>query len=105
MEKNAPLSFIASNFMIETCAGPRKMFKDLSNWEMLNLKVHDILEIPDRLYNEYGISSVFLQKVLEKYIIQTTGKDTLEEHFGIKKPIQYMLSTTRHYSWPKGCGK
>ena len=105
MEENAALSSIASTFLIETCAGPRKVFRDLSVWEMLNLKVHHVLEISDRLYNEYGISSTFLQNVLEKYLIQTTGKDTLEQHFGIEKPIQYILSTTRHYSWPKGCGK
>lgn len=100
--QDAPLSFIADSFKIETCTpGPIKLFKDLSTWELLNLKVSTVLEIPDRLYNEYSISSKFLEDVMRKYTIQSTGKDTLEHQFKIDKPIQYMLATTRHYSWPK----
>jgi len=106
MEKNAPLSFIADSFEVETCApGPRKLFKDLQMWDLLNLKVSTVLEIPDRLYNEYSISSKFLENVMGKYTIQSTGKDTLERQYNIDKPIQYMLATTRHYSWPKGAGE
>lgn len=72
---------------------------------MLNLKVSTILDISDRLYKEYTISSTFLEKVMEKYTIQTIGKDTLEKQWGIDQPTQYMVSQTRHYSWPKGGGK
>jgi len=97
--QDAPLSFIADSFKIETCTpGPIKLFKDLSTWELLNLKVSTVLEIPDRLHNEYSISSKFLEDVMRKYTIQSTGKDTLEHQFQIDKPIQYMLATTRHYS-------
>ncbi|KAI9872353.1 MAG: hypothetical protein M1830_001743 [Pleopsidium flavum] len=103
MEKNAPLFFIADTFKVETCApGPEKLFKDLSLWELLNLKVSTVLEIPNKLYYKYSISSKFLEKVMSKYTIQSTGKDTLERQFNIDKPIQYMLATTSHYSWPKG---
>jgi len=103
--EDAPLSFIADNFKVETCTGRMKLFTDLSTWELLNLKVSTVLEIPDRLYNEYSISSKFLEDVMRKYTIQSTGKDTLEHQFKVDKPIQYMLATTRHYSWPKGAGK
>ncbi|KAL9033892.1 MAG: hypothetical protein Q9214_007295 [Letrouitia sp. 1 TL-2023] len=51
---------------------------------------------------EFGISSTFLQKVMEKYGIQSVGLGSLERQYDIEKPIQYMLSNTRHYSWPKG---
>ncbi|KAL8801326.1 MAG: hypothetical protein Q9182_004532 [Xanthomendoza sp. 2 TL-2023] len=97
-----PLSFIGSTFVIETCNGSKKLFKDLSKWELLNLKVPTVLEIPERLAIEYGISSTFLQETMQKYGIQSVGLGPLERQFNIDKPIQYMLSSTRHYSWPKG---
>ncbi|KAL8729997.1 MAG: hypothetical protein Q9166_004320 [cf. Caloplaca sp. 2 TL-2023] len=97
-----PLSFIASNFVIETCSGAKKLFKDLSKWELLNLKVPTVLEIPDRLSVEYGVSSAFLQDTMKQYGIQSVGLGPLERQYDIDKPIQYMLASTRHYSWPKG---
>ncbi|KAL8689385.1 MAG: hypothetical protein Q9218_004937 [Villophora microphyllina] len=89
-------------FVIETCNGTKKLFKDLSKWELLNLKVPTVLEIPDRLSIEYGISSAFLQNTMKKYGIQSVGLGSLERQYDIEKPIQYMLASTRHYSWPKG---
>ncbi|GME63461.1 pyridoxal-dependent decarboxylase domain protein [Neofusicoccum parvum] len=41
-------------------------------------------------------------RVLDEFGIQSRGKDALERDFGIEKPAQYMVSNTRHYSWPKG---
>ncbi|KAL8934252.1 MAG: hypothetical protein Q9216_005994, partial [Gyalolechia sp. 2 TL-2023] len=96
-----PLSFLSSTFAVETCSGIKKLFKDLSKWELMNLKVPTVLEIPDRLSVEYGISSVFLQNVMKKYGIQSVGLGTLERQYDIDKPMQYMLASTRHYSWPK----
>ena len=110
MSNGGPLAFIEHGFQVEVCkpgtngAPVHKLLKDLSTWEMLNLKVRTILDIPDRLYREYNVSSAFLGAVMEEYSIQTTGKTILEEQYGIRKPIQYVLSQTRHYSWPKACG-
>ncbi|KAK6840601.1 pyridoxal-dependent decarboxylase conserved domain protein [Apiospora arundinis] len=101
------LHFLADNFHVETCKGERKLFARLSNWELLNLKPSDILDLPDRLYQEYGISNKFISEVMNEFNIQSTGKDELERELGLTKPCQYMLSNTRHYSWPKGaaiCG-
>ncbi|CAL8576841.1 hypothetical protein XPA_002707 [Xanthoria parietina] len=87
---------------METCGGAKKLFKDLSKWELLNLKVSTVLEIPDRLSIDFGISSTFLQDTMEQYGIQSVGLGPLERQYDIDQPIQYMLSSTRHYSWPKG---
>lgn len=51
------------------------------------------------------MSNAFLSDVMKKFTIQSTGKDELEREFGLDLPGQYMLSNTRHYSWPKGAGK
>lgn len=99
------MSFIRSTFVVETCGGAKKLFKDLSKWELLNLKVRTVLEIPDRLSIEYGISSKFLQDTMKHYGIQSVGLGPLERQYDVDKPIQYMLASTRHYSWPKSGGK
>ena len=105
MAEGAPLNYIASEFMVDTCAGKKKRFIDLSTWELLNLKPDTVLDLSDRIYDEYGISSAFMSEVINKYNIQSTGKDILEQKYEITKPIQYMLANTRHYSWPKGNGE
>ncbi|CAE6442059.1 unnamed protein product [Rhizoctonia solani] len=41
---------------------------------------------------------------MNKYLIQSIGKDVLEKKFGITKPTRYFVGGTKHYSWPKGAG-
>ena len=100
------LKFVSDVFEVETCAGDTKKFIDLDTWELLNLKPTTVLDLPDRLYKEHAISPKFLEGVMKLYTVQSTGKDRLEEEYGFsEKPCQYMLATSRHYSWPKGGGK
>lgn len=101
LQPHGPLDFLADSFRIDTCIGKRKLFTELNSWELSNLKPKDILDIPDRLARDYGVSSKHMEKVLLGYSIQQTGKDVLEREFKLKPP-QYFLSNTRHYSWPKG---
>ncbi len=104
MKKDGPLSFIANTFEIETCIGAKKLLRDLTKWELLNLKPKVILDIPEQLYGQYHISPGFLNSVMQKYGIQSTSKDILEREFGVG-PMKYFVSNTRHYSWPKATGK
>ncbi|KAI1630536.1 pyridoxal-dependent decarboxylase domain protein [Biscogniauxia mediterranea] len=105
--KGEALSFLSAKFYVKNCKGEYKLFTSLSTWELLNMHPTNILDIPDRLLQEHGISNDFLTKVMNNFTIQSTGKDTLEKEFNITKPCQYMIANTRHYSWPKGgalCG-
>ena len=106
MEKNGPLEFIADTFRVEVTGNPgtMKLLRDLDLWELLNLSVTHVVEIPDRLYDEYGISGAFLERVMKPYIIQSISKDALEKKWGIEHPPQILISSTKHYSWPKGAG-
>ena len=105
MKGDNKLNFAASKFYIENCQGEQKLFSELTTWELLNLKPKVILDIPDRLYEELGISNDFLSDVMKEFTIQSTGKDVLENEFEFKEPCQYMLATSRHYSWPKAGGE
>ncbi|KAL7935760.1 pyridoxal phosphate-dependent transferase [Trichoderma chlorosporum] len=100
-----PLKFLAHAdppFVVENCKGDKKRFVELDTWELLNLKPSTILELPTRLTEEYSITAQFLQDALKPYLIQTVGKDNLERRFGIENSGKVFLSTTKHYSWPKG---
>lgn len=103
-----PLSFLAHAdppFLVENCKGEQKPFVELDTWELLNLKPSTVLELPTRLTDEYSITAQFLQDALKPYLIQSVGKDYLERCFGIEKSGKFFVSTTKHYSWPKGGGK
>lgn len=111
MAEGGPLDFIRQEFQVPVCKPGSdgkpvsKLLKDLTTWEMLNLRVSTVLDMPDRLYREYNVSSEFVGSVMGKYSIQSVGRHTFETKYRIEQPIQYLLSATRHYSWPKGCGK
>ncbi|KAJ7325911.1 PLP-dependent transferase [Mycena albidolilacea] len=100
------LGFVSDGLKV-TPAGPAdtqsKLLKDFSNWELLNIPAQEVLSLADRLHLEYGISSQFLQDALEPYLVQSAGKEKMFEKFGVdlNKPPQYLVSSTKHYSWPK----
>ncbi|GFG13166.1 L-2,4-diaminobutyrate decarboxylase [Aspergillus udagawae] len=100
--KEGKLKFIADTFEVENCKGDLRLFKDMSTWELLNLRPETILELPEALKQQFNISDQFLEEALKEYSIQTAGKDALEKYHGIDKPAQYMIGKTHHYSWPKG---
>ncbi|KAJ1311931.1 hypothetical protein OPQ81_010391 [Rhizoctonia solani] len=101
MEPGAPLDFIRDEFSIELCTGETKLFGQATAWELMNLKPETVFDIPERLQNEYAISSGALSAALGPYLIQTCGKDVLEKKFAMP-PSKYFVGTTKHYSWPKG---
>jgi len=105
MRPGGPLAFISNRFSVHPCAHSDILvpFKELNVWELLNLRPEEILSIPDRLHKGFGISSNFLEQALRPYIVQSTGKDFYQDNYGIEQP-QYLVSSTRHYSWPKGAG-
>ena len=104
MKEGGPLAFIADTFKIQPCVGEKTLLKDLKTWELLNLKPKTILDIPERLYDEYHISPDFLDSVMKHYGVQSTSKTTLEQEFGVGE-VKYFVSNTRHYSWPKSAGE
>jgi hypothetical protein len=104
MAFDGPLSNVGKTFTVPNAQNKQDLLINMPTWDILNLKVETILDLPDRLNRDYGISSKYLEKVMDQYGIQSLGKEVIEKHFSIEKPAQYMLSSTRHYSWPKGAG-
>jgi glutamate/tyrosine decarboxylase-like PLP-dependent enzyme len=98
------LDFLNDVLKISTCSNPteKKLFSKLSPWELQNLTVDAILDIPRRLTYEFGISSTYLEEVMKKHNVQSVGKDVLERQYELKN-MHWLVSNTNHYSWPKGC--
>ena len=106
MKAGQPLEFIAPTFQIplpKTGAGS-KLLAELTLWELLNLPAATILDIPGRLEEEYGITPTYLDSVLNDYIVQTKGKQAVEAEWQMPESPRYFISSTKHYSWPKGAG-
>ncbi|KAM7198694.1 Pyridoxal phosphate-dependent transferase [Naviculisporaceae sp. PSN 640] len=101
-DPDGPLRFVPDSFSVRTCQGRLKPFRELTTWELLNLKSKTILDIPEQLHEQFGITPTWLQEALDPYNIQTCGKDVLERHFKLEKPAVYFAPSTAHYSWPKG---
>ncbi|KAK4196720.1 putative L-tyrosine decarboxylase [Triangularia verruculosa] len=99
--EEGPLGFLADAFEVELCQGGMRRFTELSRQELLNLKPSTILDLPSKLGRDFSVSSSFLQEALNPYLIQTAGKSVLEEKYGLK-PGKFLISATKHYSWPKG---
>ncbi|KAK4224626.1 pyridoxal phosphate-dependent transferase [Podospora fimiseda] len=102
--EEGPLKFLSTvepPFTFETCNGGSKPFVSLSKDELLNLTPSKILSIPTILGEKYSITPNFLQSALKPFLIQSTGKEKLEKKYDIN-PGKFMISATKHYSWPKG---
>ncbi|KAM0373546.1 hypothetical protein ACHAPY_009209 [Fusarium culmorum] len=102
--RRGKLQFIADRFYATQCfhTTTKTLFKDLQGWDLLNLRSEVILDLPDQLNKQFGITSKFLESALNEFNIQTIGREVLEREFKVKEPIKYFVSKTRHYSWPKG---
>ncbi|KAF4999003.1 hypothetical protein FGRMN_2802 [Fusarium graminum] len=102
--RRGKLRFIANRFHATPCrrSSGKTLFKNLDGWDLLNLRPEVILDLPNELNKQFGITSKFLESALNEYNIQTIGRRILEEEFEVKNPIKYFVSKTRHYSWPKG---
>ncbi|KAK4165537.1 pyridoxal phosphate-dependent transferase [Cladorrhinum sp. PSN259] len=100
-DPDGPLRFVPDDFSVRNCQGRLRKFRELTTWELLNLKAKTILDLPERLQAEYGITPKWLEEAMDPYNIQTIGKDALERHFGLDKQVQYFVPSTKHYSWPK----
>ena len=107
MAEGGPLDFIADTFTVETTSPnkDKKLFRDLSTWELLNLTVPTVNSLPELLYEQYHISPTFLEGALRAYLVRTVSKDVLEKRWGIEKTPQILIAKTMHFSWSKGAGE
>jgi hypothetical protein len=104
--ENEPcLAHVATHFKLRLCTGEERFLEDCEAWDLLNLTPDEIVSLLTRIAETFGLSSLALQPILNKYLIQTTGKDDLEKYYEIQRQPRYLCAGTAHYSWPKGAGE
>jgi hypothetical protein len=103
MDPGEDLAFVADTFTVTVDAKPPKVFSTLKPWELLNLPPETILDLPEQLERQCGVTEAYLASALKKWLVQEVGKDELIRKFNIKEP-HYLISATKHYSWPKAAG-
>ncbi|MDC3962611.1 pyridoxal-dependent decarboxylase [Polyangium jinanense] len=93
----------ARDIEVSTCDGRRARLVALDAWSLLNLKVDDILALPERLTEEYGISSDTITKAMSSHSLQHLGMQELFRRSGADVPASpvILVPATKHYSFPK----
>lgn len=92
----------ARHITVRKCSGEPRELISMDPWELMNLTLDSILEIPTRLQAEYHIPSATVTDALDPYLLQTMGIAAFFSKFlsGQKAPT-IMGPATKHYSWPK----
>ena len=100
--KNEKLLAPAKNIEIKLPNGTSHKLRSLSPWQLLNLCEDDVLAIPTRLQNEFGVDPDYLGTVVQNYSIQNLGFTSFERTFLKDIPSPAIIGpATMHYSWPK----
>jgi hypothetical protein len=101
----APELSAAKEIKIALSNGEQKLLRELGEWELLNLKADDILDIPERLTKEFKTPEDVVKKAIEEteFTLQKMGMRAFAEKFlqtERKQPV-FFVPGTKHYSWPK----
>ncbi|WP_437717711.1 pyridoxal-dependent decarboxylase [Sorangium sp. So ce448] len=101
--RSEPSLSAARELVVTTCDGRRALLGDLDAWSLLNLKVDEILALPARLTQEYGISSDTITAAMAGHSLQHLGIQELYRRCGADLPCSpvFLVPATKHYSFPK----
>ena len=82
--------------------GGEEVLIQLSSWQLLNLKVDDVVALTKRIEDEYDIADDILNKALTNYSLQNLGYTEFYLRF-LPQTLQPVIfaPSTMHYSWPK----
>ncbi len=92
---------VDEGFHVGLANGSSSSFVNLDLWTLLNLKVDDILNIPERLEKEQKISQEKLNKKVSEYSLQNLGIFEFHKHFSLNKSPLFFVPGSKHYSFPK----
>jgi glutamate/tyrosine decarboxylase-like PLP-dependent enzyme len=98
-----PALAAAKGIEVTTCDGRTAPLASLDAWSLLNLKVDDILALPERLTAEHGISGDTITKAMSGHSLQHLGMLELYKRCGADVPASpvFFVPATKHYSFPK----
>lgn len=91
----------ADDIEVPTFQGTRRLV-DLDCWEALNLRADDVLALPTRLQQDFGIPGEDVDKAISEFSVQTLGLAEFHRRFlrDLPSPVLFVPGT-KHYSFPK----
>lgn len=102
--RNEAILAKAKALEVARCNGARARLLDLDTWDLLNIRVDDVLALPGRFSAQYGISTATLESAMDAYLVQSIGLADFTARFmtGQVGLPQVLAPSTAHYSWRKG---
>jgi glutamate/tyrosine decarboxylase-like PLP-dependent enzyme len=99
--RHEPALAKARGLTVSTCDGRERPLADLGTWELLNLRVDDVLALAPRIL-ALGIQPPALDDALSSYLLQDLGLAPFSARFLADVAAPAVLAPcTAHYSWPK----
>jgi len=96
-EKNHAQFTAAKNISIKSCAQKDIILLHANAWDLINLELDELLDIPQRVAELCEIDDVFdIWNQLIKYTHNATGVFSTE----LNRPV-ILTPSSKHYSWPK----
>ncbi len=85
--------------------GQSRRLSECTAWELLNLPIEEVLDLPARVTRETGLTSESLAAYMSRYTVAALGmagayQEYLLRH-GLVNPPILTAPATNHYSWPK----
>lgn len=101
--KQEPTLEAARDLKVRLLTGEVASLVELDAWQLLNLRVDDVVALTARIESEFDISADELNAVLANYSLQNLGFIEFYRRFLPQTPAPVVMSpSTNHYSWPKG---
>ncbi|NEO11997.1 MULTISPECIES: pyridoxal-dependent decarboxylase [unclassified Moorena] len=96
---------LADKFKVNLPSGKSKKIHKLDTWDLLNLSVDEVLNLSNRLIEEYNVDPVAFNDALSPYSLQNMGFLDFAQKFlvgtGVGDPV-VIVPASKHYSLPKG---
>lgn len=85
--------------------GSSKRLADCTAWELLNVPIDAVIDLPHRVVHEIGITPDDLTAFMEKYTVSAMGMAGAYRAYILSQGLEngpiVTAPSTNHYSWPK----
>jgi glutamate/tyrosine decarboxylase-like PLP-dependent enzyme len=85
--------------------GSEKKLADCTTWELLNLPIDEVIELPHRVVHEIGVTAGDLSAYMDPYTVSALGMPGAFREYILGGGLEHMpvvtAPSTNHYSWPK----
>ena len=93
----------ARTIQVTTGGGARPLLLDLEPWDLVNLPNSEILDLPRRMVEDFGVDKDAVAAALGKWSLQAMGLASFQQEVlqGLSLGV-VLVPATAHYSWNKG---